>query len=137
MAPLLLLTSFALRAVTNAQEQAREPTEETPFPDLLPTEPLPVLVRATNSKSKRHRSQKIKWSTVVNVDALEAFYARYAEVCKTGMTALKPRDRARRKPRQGRRRGGTAVGGGPLICFACLSTAGGILRKQEQIGNGS
>jgi len=28
---------------------------------------------------------------------LEAFYGRYAEVCKTGMGLLKPRDRTKRK----------------------------------------
>jgi signal recognition particle subunit SRP14 len=33
----------------------------------------------------------------VKVDDLEAFYTRYADVCKAGMTGLKKRDRSKRK----------------------------------------
>lgn len=43
---------------------------------------------------------------------LDAFYARYAEVCKAGMAALKPRDRTRRKAKAKKRRGGAGAGGG-------------------------
>ncbi|CEJ93422.1 hypothetical protein VHEMI09012 [[Torrubiella] hemipterigena] len=57
----------------------------------------PVIVRATNGKSKRNRAEKIKISTVVEPGDLEGFYVRYGEVCKTGMTALKPRDRSKKK----------------------------------------
>lgn len=57
----------------------------------------PVIVRATNGKSKRNRAEKIKLSTVVEPGDLEGFYVRYGEVCKTGMTALKPRDRSKKK----------------------------------------
>lgn len=39
----------------------------------------------------------MKLSTVVAPEELEAFYARYAEVCKAGMTGLKKRDRKRGK----------------------------------------
>jgi signal recognition particle subunit SRP14 len=46
---------------------------------------------------------------VVEPDALEGFYARYAEVCKAGMTALKPRDRTKRKAKAKKRKGGAAV----------------------------
>lgn len=34
---------------------------------------------------------------MVQPDELDGFYARYAEVCKAGMTALKKRDRSKRK----------------------------------------
>lgn len=36
-------------------------------------------------------------STVVQPDDLEGFFARYADVCKAGMGALKKRDRSKRK----------------------------------------
>ncbi|KAI1295022.1 signal recognition particle 14kD protein [Xylaria venustula] len=64
-----------------------------------PPRPLPVLIRATNAKGKEDRNakKKIKLSTVVDPDALPAFFERYAEVCKLGMTSLKPRDRSKRK----------------------------------------
>lgn len=67
------------------------------FPDLLPNKPLPIIVRATNGKSKRDRSDKDKLSTVVEPHELEAFYVRYADVCKAGMGALKPRDKKKSK----------------------------------------
>lgn len=51
---------------------------------------------ATKSK-KPSTSQKVKLSTVVAPEELEAFYAKYAEVCKAGMTGLKKRDRKRGK----------------------------------------
>lgn len=46
---------------------------------------------------------------MVEPDALEAFYARYAEVCKAGMAALKPRDRTKRKAKAKKRKGGAAA----------------------------
>ncbi|OAQ66643.2 signal recognition particle domain-containing protein [Pochonia chlamydosporia 170] len=58
---------------------------------------MPVIIRASNGKSKRNRSDKIKISTVVQPDDLGGFYARYADVCKSGMTALRPRDRSKKK----------------------------------------
>lgn len=73
------------------------PSDENPVPDLHPSKPLPVLIRASNGKGSRGKPNKIKLSTVVQPDALEAFYARYADVCKAGMTALKPRDRSKNK----------------------------------------
>jgi signal recognition particle subunit SRP14 len=33
----------------------------------------------------------------VKADELEAFYTRYADVCKASMTGLKKRDRSKRK----------------------------------------
>lgn len=70
-----------------------------------------ILIRATDgntntpnlknaskeSKVTEKKSQKIKLSTVVSPDDIEAFYVRYAEVCKSGMTGLKKRDRRGRK----------------------------------------
>ncbi|KAK4246345.1 signal recognition particle, SRP14 subunit [Corynascus novoguineensis] len=83
--------------------------EEDPLADLHPTQPLPVLVRATNGKGKADRAAKVKLSTVVQPDELEGFYSRYAEVCKAGMSALKPRDRTKRKAKAKKRKGaGTA-----------------------------
>ncbi|EGX96567.1 Signal recognition particle, SRP9/SRP14 subunit [Cordyceps militaris CM01] len=67
------------------------------FEDRHPSKPMPVIVRATNGKSKRAKSSKIKLSTVVQPHDLESFYLRYAEVCKAGMAALKPRDRSKNK----------------------------------------
>ncbi|GAB1317268.1 Signal recognition particle subunit SRP14 [Madurella fahalii] len=77
-----------------------------PFPDLSPAHPLPVLIRATNGKSKERRASKVKLSTVVQPDELEGFYARYADVCKAGMAALKPRDRTKRKAKARKKKGG-------------------------------
>ena len=72
--------------------------------DLHPTSPLPVLMRATNGKSKEKRKEKTKLSTVVQPEALEAFYARYADVCKSGMQGLRKRDRSGRKKAKAKRR---------------------------------
>jgi signal recognition particle subunit SRP14 len=54
-------------------------------------------VRATNGKSKKQQDKKIKLSTIVEAEALESFYAKYAEICKAGITTLKPRDRSKKK----------------------------------------
>lgn len=86
-----------------------EPTADHPTPDLSPPQPLPVLIRATNGKSKEKRAKKIKISTVVNPDDLDAFYARYADVCKAGMTALKPRDRSKKKAKARKKKTGTGA----------------------------
>ncbi|OAA73782.1 Signal recognition particle, SRP9/SRP14 subunit [Cordyceps fumosorosea ARSEF 2679] len=72
-------------------------TADGDFEDRSPSKPMPVIVRATNGKSKRAKSSKSKLSTVVQPHDLESFYLRYAEVCKAGMAALKPRDRSKNK----------------------------------------
>jgi len=77
-----------------------------PLADLHPAHPLPILIRATNGKGKEDRAAKIKLATVVQPDELDGFYARYAEVCKSGMAALKPRDRTKRKAKAKKRKGG-------------------------------
>ncbi|KAL5597046.1 hypothetical protein BROUX41_006287 [Berkeleyomyces rouxiae] len=73
------------------------PTETNPTPDLNLAKPLPLIIRATNGKSKSKRKEKIKLSTIVQPSELERFYTRYADICKTGMVALKPRDRSKKK----------------------------------------
>lgn len=54
-----------------------------------------------NNKVQKSKSTKVKLSTVVAPEDLEAFYARYAEVCKGGMTGLKKRDRKQKKAKKG------------------------------------
>lgn len=70
---------------------------------------MPVLIRATNAKGKERRQNKIKISTVVEPDSLPAFFDKYAEVCKSGMTSLKPRDRSKRKGKAKKKKGATAM----------------------------
>ncbi|KAH8645615.1 signal recognition particle 14kD protein-domain-containing protein [Xylariales sp. PMI_506] len=88
-----------------------ETTNDSIFPDLHPPRPLPVLVRATNGKSKEKRKEnkKLKLSTIVEAEAIPAFFDKYAEVCKAGMTTLKPRDRSKRKGKAKKKKG-TGVG---------------------------
>ncbi|KAI0424936.1 signal recognition particle 14kD protein [Xylaria sp. FL1042] len=77
-----------------------EPTDDdASLADRHPPHPLPVLIRVTNAKGKEDRkaNKKVKLSTVVDPDALTAFFERYADICKQGMGSLKPRDRSRRK----------------------------------------
>ena len=69
----------------------------SPFPDLHPPHPLPVLIRATNGKTRENGKEKVKLSTVVQAENLEPFFTRYAEVWKAGMSGLKKRDRSGRK----------------------------------------
>lgn len=68
-------------------------------PASSPSQDFPVLIRATNGKSgdDRKAGKKVKLSTVVDSGALDTFYTRYADICKAGMVALKPRDRSKRK----------------------------------------
>ncbi|KAK4452073.1 signal recognition particle, SRP9/SRP14 subunit [Podospora aff. communis PSN243] len=77
---------------------AETPAKTTDFPlPAQPSQPLPILIRVRNNKGKEERTEKIKLSTLVQPGELDAFYGRYAEVCKTGMGLLKPRDRTKRK----------------------------------------
>ncbi|KAI9925605.1 hypothetical protein ASPWEDRAFT_29042 [Aspergillus wentii DTO 134E9] len=90
---------------------SQKPLLETPSSSKddspAPTRPS-ILIRATdgntnapNPKSykdkKKAASKKVKLSTVVAFEDLEAFYTRYADVCKGGMTGLKKRDRKKGK----------------------------------------
>lgn len=76
--------------------------------DLHPPNPLPVLVRAsdgdTQSKDRVKNKDHVKFSTVVQPNELEAFFTRYAEVCKAGFQSLKKRDRKGRKRDKGKKK---------------------------------
>jgi len=63
----------------------------------LPTDDGPgtLLIRASDGAGKQQKGTKI--STVVRPEELDVFFARYADVCKAGMGALKKRDRKKRK----------------------------------------
>lgn len=76
---------------------ATEPTAKHPFLDQDPAKPFPIIIRATNGKSKGRRGKKVKLSTIVDADALDGFFTKYAEVCKLGMSGLKKRDRSKQK----------------------------------------
>ncbi|KAF3905562.1 hypothetical protein AA313_de0205652 [Arthrobotrys entomopaga] len=64
--------------------------------------PLPILIRASNGKSNdpRHIGKHVKFSTIVEAEQLEAFFGRYAEVCKQGLTALKKKVRKGKKSKK-------------------------------------
>jgi signal recognition particle subunit SRP14 len=75
------------------------------FPDLSPSSPLPVLIRATNGNSEspksgkitRNKREQIKLATVVQPGDLEGFFVRYGEVWRKEMGGLKKRDRKKKK----------------------------------------
>ncbi|KAF2635801.1 signal recognition particle, SRP9/SRP14 subunit [Massarina eburnea CBS 473.64] len=76
---------------------------DDPLWDTHPEDPVPILIRATNNKSDKRPGtdrkdvDKIKFSTVVQSDRLDAFFVRYAEACKAGMSGLKKRDKKKGK----------------------------------------
>jgi signal recognition particle subunit SRP14 len=88
--------------------------QDDPLWDLHPPSPLPLLIRATDGKShtlgkegakdRTKNREKVRLSTVVQPDDVEAFFARYAEVCKSGMASLKKRDR-RKRAKKGKKGG--------------------------------
>lgn len=65
---------------------------------------MPVIIRASDGKSKGSKDGKVKFSTIVHPHELNEFYGRYAEVCKAGMSALKPRDRSKKKAKARRKK---------------------------------
>jgi signal recognition particle subunit SRP14 len=65
----------------------------------------------SNGKSKKSQSKKTKLSTIVEPFSLDAFYARYADICKSGTVALKPRDRRKKKAKAKKQKVGTVAGG--------------------------
>lgn len=91
--------------MTYSSDTAPSPTKvaDDPLWDTHPENPLPVIVRASDTKEdkakdgSRRDKPKEKFSTIVQPDALDRFYVRYAETCKAGMSALKKRDRTKRK----------------------------------------
>ena len=52
----------------------------------------------------------MKLATVVDAAALEAFYGRYAEVCKKGMEGLRKRDKKKAKEKAKAKKKGKAAG---------------------------
>ncbi|KAK4946544.1 hypothetical protein LTR10_014396 [Elasticomyces elasticus] len=79
-----------------------------------------ILVRATNGLSKPHResktkpdSAKLKIATVVEIEDLDSFYARYAEVCKKGMEGLRKRDKKKAKEKAKAKKKGKSGAGAP------------------------
>jgi signal recognition particle subunit SRP14 len=88
---------------SGTSDQLREPH---------PSESLPIIIRATSGKSKENKAGKVKLSTIVEAGALEAFFIKYAEVCKSGMSGLKKRDRSKvKKKMKAKKKKGGAVGG--------------------------
>ncbi|TQB73259.1 hypothetical protein MPDQ_006004 [Monascus purpureus] len=55
----------------------------------------------SKSASQKTRTPKVKISTVVALEELEAFYTRYAEICKAGMSGLKKKQRKKRSKAKG------------------------------------
>ncbi|KAI9676956.1 MAG: hypothetical protein M1817_006795 [Caeruleum heppii] len=92
-----------------ATSTASSPNPTDPLADLNAATPLPLLIRATNGSSKEHRQKRIKLSTVVEADALEGFYGRYAELWKVGMQGLKKRDRSGRKKAKAKKKKATTT----------------------------
>ncbi|KAI4157322.1 MAG: hypothetical protein LQ342_008369, partial [Letrouitia transgressa] len=81
---------------------------DVPFVDLVPST-LPILIRVSNAKSKERRENKVKLSTIVQADELDAFFARYSDIMKAGMSGLKKRDRSgRKKAKAKKKKAGTA-----------------------------
>jgi signal recognition particle subunit SRP14 len=82
--------------------------------DTHPEDTLPILIRASNNKSSKKAGtdrkdiNKIVLSTVVKPDELDAFFVRYAEACKNGMSALKKRDRKKGKKDKKKKKGAVA-----------------------------
>ncbi|EER25611.1 hypothetical protein CPC735_067110 [Coccidioides posadasii C735 delta SOWgp] len=79
---------------TTASAEAPSSTERTTTTTTFQPNQSAVLIRASNG---RHKTAKVKASTIVQPEELEAFYARYAELCKAGMVGLKKRDRSAKK----------------------------------------
>ncbi|OKL61763.1 hypothetical protein UA08_02351 [Talaromyces atroroseus] len=49
------------------------------------------------TKTKTTKTPKVKLSTVVALADLDAFFMKYADVCKAGMVGMKKRDRSAKK----------------------------------------
>lgn len=85
---------------------------DTAFPDLQTEKALPLIIRATDGKSgfkNEKRKDRVKISTIVEPDDLEGFFTRYSDVCKSGMSALKRRDRSKRKLKDKKKKKSNAV----------------------------
>ena len=106
------------RTVTFDIDSAPKPptkVADDPLWDLNPPNPLPLLVRATDGKStlddkETKNPDKAKLSTIVQPDDIDAFFARYAEICKSGMQSLRKRDRSKRRKDKGKKKKGGSAG---------------------------
>ncbi|KAK0277799.1 hypothetical protein LTR35_009635 [Friedmanniomyces endolithicus] len=116
------LTQKRLTFGSSAPSSPTGKVPDDPLWDLHPPNPLPLIVRATDGKSHKldkeggatakggigrtKNAEKVKLSTVVQPDDIEAFFTRYAEVCKGGMRGLRRRDRSKRKKKdKGKKKG--------------------------------
>ncbi|KAK1147381.1 hypothetical protein N8T08_001462 [Aspergillus melleus] len=94
----IFLTQKPLLASNPSSETSTTPSILIRATDGNTNAPNPKSAKEGDAKKKSSlTSQKVKLSTVVAPEELEAFYTRYAEVCKAGMTGLKKRDRKRGK----------------------------------------
>lgn len=88
--------------------ETTEKVADDPLWDLHPPNPLPIIVRATDGKTqtkdRKKNKNKVKLSTIVQPDDIDAFFARYADICKAGMQSLKKRDRSKRKKDKSKRK---------------------------------
>lgn len=105
----IAITELSLTHIVTFDTSATSPSPgqnvtDEPLWDLNPPNPLPIIIRATDghsqSKDKTKNKNKVKLSTLVQPDDLEAFFTRYAEVCKTSMQSLKKRDRKKAKSKK-------------------------------------
>jgi signal recognition particle subunit SRP14 len=84
---------------------------DDPLWDTHPENPLPILIRAQNNKSSKKEGtdrediDRISLSIVVQPGDLDAFFVRYADACKTGMSSLKKRDRKKGKKDKKKKKG--------------------------------
>lgn len=109
-----LLTVATVTYGTDVETFTAKKGQTDTLADLEPSDPLPVLIRATNGDSKDKLKSKVKISTVVQPSDMETFYTRYAEVCRAGMSALKKRDRKAHKNKAKKRKGAAADGKKPV-----------------------
>lgn len=101
------LVTFDTSSAPTSSSAQKVPDD--PLWDLHPLEPLPMIVRATDGRSKKDdrktkNPDKAKFSTVVQPNDIENFFAKYADVCKAGMQSLKKRDRSKRKKDKGKKK---------------------------------
>ena len=62
--------------------------------------------KAKIAKSLDVKGKKVKLSTVVDDGDLEAFYGKYAAVCKKGMEGLRKRDKKKAKEKAKKKKAG-------------------------------
>ncbi|KIW69470.1 hypothetical protein PV04_05346 [Phialophora macrospora] len=110
----------------------QKPLPADPEPSSPGEDSAQILIRATNGagRPKKHTSTstskvsksksnttgagvepKIRFATLVAASDLEAFYTRYADVCKKGMEGLRKRDKKKAKERaKAKKKGKTSAG---------------------------